>query len=51
MNFGEYSFKSETYMYDPITNNCEIFYSKKWQLVFNLIISGKLMIITAQPKN
>ena len=30
MNFGESSFKSETYMYDPITNNCEIFYSKKW---------------------
>ena len=29
MNFGESSFKSETYMYDPITNNCEIFYSKK----------------------
>ena len=29
MNFGKYSFKSETYMYDPITNNCEIFYSKK----------------------
>lgn len=28
MNFGEYSFKSETYMYDPIKNNCDIFYSK-----------------------
>ena len=29
MNFGETSFKSETYTYDPITNTCNIFYSKR----------------------
>ena len=29
MNFGDNSFKSETYSYNQVTNQCEIFYIKK----------------------